>query len=112
MSFDLKNTDATYQWAMTYIFHDMMDGIMEYYIDDILGKSTTHEGHWDVFYKVFQCLLEHNIRLKKKKCIFGVTLGKLLGFIVFKQGIKTKPKKVKAIIDIPPPHDIKFLRSL
>lgn len=38
MPFDLKNIGATYQRAMTYIFHDMMHDIMEDYVDDLLAK--------------------------------------------------------------------------
>ena len=41
MPFGLKNVGATYQWAMTTIFHDMMHIFMEDYVDDILAKSHT-----------------------------------------------------------------------
>lgn len=41
MPFDLKNTNATYQHAMTYIFYDMMHNIVEDYIDNLLTKSPT-----------------------------------------------------------------------
>lgn len=40
MPFGLKNTDTTYQRAMTTIFQDMMHKNMEDYIDDTLAKST------------------------------------------------------------------------
>ena len=39
MLFGLKNTDATYQRAMTAIFHDMMHKEIEDYVDDIVVKS-------------------------------------------------------------------------
>ena len=39
MPFGLKNTGATYQRAMTTIFHDMMPKNMEDYVDDTLEKS-------------------------------------------------------------------------
>ena len=35
MPFGLKNVGATYQRAMTYIFHDMIHDIVEDYVDDI-----------------------------------------------------------------------------
>lgn len=41
-----------------------------------------------------------------KENVFGVTLGKLLGYIVSKRGIKVDPTKVKDIIDLPPPNNI------
>lgn len=39
MPFGLKNAGATYQRAMTSIFHDMMHITMEDYVDDTLAKS-------------------------------------------------------------------------
>jgi hypothetical protein len=33
MAFGLKNTGATYQRAMNYIFHELIDKIVEIYID-------------------------------------------------------------------------------
>ena len=43
MPFGLHNTGATYQQAMTTIFHDMKHIFMEDYVDDILTKSHTQE---------------------------------------------------------------------
>ena len=39
MPFELKNAGATYQRAMTAIFHDMMHQELEDYVDDIVVKS-------------------------------------------------------------------------
>ena len=39
MPFGLKNAGATYQQAMTAIFHDMMHQELEDYVDDIVDKS-------------------------------------------------------------------------
>ena len=39
MPLGLKNTSATYQRAMTAIFHDMMHQELEDYVDDIVDKS-------------------------------------------------------------------------
>ena len=47
-----------------------------------------------------------------KKCVFGVSSGKLLGFIVSKRGIEIDPNKAKAIVEILPPKNVKELRGL
>ncbi|KAH9320039.1 hypothetical protein KI387_021808, partial [Taxus chinensis] len=36
MPFGLKNVGATYQRAMTYVFHDLLHKTMEDYVDDLL----------------------------------------------------------------------------
>ena len=56
MPFGLKNVGATYQRAMTTIFHDLLHIIMEDYVDDILGKSKTRESHIDVLTTIFERL--------------------------------------------------------
>jgi hypothetical protein len=45
MTFGLKNAGATYQRAMNYIFHDLISKLVEIYIDNIVVKSTSVEGH-------------------------------------------------------------------
>jgi hypothetical protein len=39
MTFGLKNTGATYQRAMNYIFHELIGKIVKIYIDDVVVKS-------------------------------------------------------------------------
>ena len=44
MTFGLKNTGATYQRAMNYIFHDLIGKLVEIYIDDVVVKSMSAGG--------------------------------------------------------------------
>jgi len=39
MTFGLKNAVAMYQRAMNYIFQELIDKIVEIYIDDVVVKS-------------------------------------------------------------------------
>ena len=73
MPFGLKNVGATYQRAMTYIFHDYMHDIVEDYVDDLLARSKYWKDHGKVLIKVLDRLLEHKVRLNPKKYVFGVT---------------------------------------
>lgn len=43
---------------------------------------------------------QHGISLNPKKSIFGVTKGKFLGHIVYKEGIKIDVERVKAICSL------------
>ena len=112
MPFGLKNVGATYQRAMTIIFHDMLHDIVEDYVDDILAKSKTRMQHPVVLRRVFERLRKYQVRLNPKKCVFGVTSGKLLGFIISRRGIEVDLAKVRAITEMPPPRNLKQLRSL
>jgi hypothetical protein len=38
MPFGLKNVGATFQWAMTYVFHDLSRIILAY-LDDLTARS-------------------------------------------------------------------------
>ena len=87
MPFGLKNAGATYQRAMMAIFHDMIHIDMEVYVDDILVKSKTRSEHPRALAKILQRSQEHNLKMNPKKCVFGVSSEKLLGFIVSKRGI-------------------------
>ncbi len=48
--------------------------------------------------ETFQRLQEFGIRLNPEKCMFGVSIGKFLRFMVSKRGIDANPKKVKALL--------------
>ena len=112
MPFGLKNAGATYQHAMTVIFHDLIYKILEDYVDDILVKSLNALDHLSHLEEVFNRLAKYHLMLNPKKCVFGVTSEKILGFIVSRCGIEIDPKKVKAIMDMPPPRTLRHLRSL
>jgi hypothetical protein len=54
MTFGLKNASATYQRAMNYIYHDLIDKLVEIYIDDVVVKSTSTGGHLEDLRQVFE----------------------------------------------------------
>ena len=102
MPFGLKNAGATYQRAATALFHDMMHKEVEY-VDDMMVKLETREGHFEALDKFLVRLEKYNLRLNPKRCVFGVTSGKLLGHIVSERGIEVDPDKIKAIQEMPVP---------
>ena len=103
MSFGLKNTRETYQWATVALFHDMIHKEIEVYMDDMISKSRTKEEHLVNLRKLFKRLCKYRLRLNPAKCTFGVKSGKLLGFIMSQKGIEIDPKKVMAILEMPEP---------
>ena len=85
MPFGLKNAGATYQRAMTTIFHDMMYKEIEDYVDNIVVKSKTRGDHLTILRKVFERCRLYKFRMNPLKCAFGVTAGKFLGFLVHQE---------------------------
>jgi hypothetical protein len=47
-----------------------------------------------------------------KTCVFGVSSGKLLGYMVSSWGIDASPKKVEAIENLQPPRTRKEIQKL
>uniref|UniRef100_A0A2N9FM09 RNase H type-1 domain-containing protein n=1 Tax=Fagus sylvatica TaxID=28930 RepID=A0A2N9FM09_FAGSY len=100
MPFGLKNAGATYQRAMVTLFHDMIHHEIEVYVDDMIAKSRTAQDHLTDLRKLFQRLKKYQLRLNPNKCAFGVTSGKLLGFIVSGRGIEIDPCKARFIAQL------------
>ena len=111
MPFGLKNAGATYQRAATTLLHDMMHKEVEVYVDDMIVKSKDRPGHIIALRKFFERLRKYNMRLNPAKCAFGVTSGKLLGYVISSRGIEIDPTKVKAIMAMPPPKTEKENRG-
>ena len=85
---------------------------MEVYIDDVLVKSVKAELHITHIVEEFQVLKSYNMKLNSTKCAFGVSAGKFLGFIVNNQGIEANPDKIKVVLNMLPPSNIKDIQRL
>ena len=95
----------------TILLHDMVHKEIEVYVDDMMVKSPTREGHFEALDKFLARAEKYNLRLNLKKCVFRVTLKKLLGHIISQKGIEIDPDKVKAIREMPPPKNEKEVRG-
>ena len=82
MSFRLKNTGATYQRLMNKMFAHQIGRNVQVYIDDMLVKSIREDDHLSDLQETFDTLRTYNMKLNPSKCVFGVTAGKFLGFMV------------------------------
>jgi hypothetical protein len=107
MAFKLKNGGATYQKCV----HIVLENV-EAYIDDIVVKSEKRGDLLDDLKEIFNNLCKFKIMLNPKKCVFGVSLGKLLGYLVSSRGIDANPKEVEAIEKLQPPRTRKEIQKL
>ena len=75
MPFGLKNAGATYQRAMTIIFHDFLHNLVECFVDDLVVKTKNSGNHPHDLRKVFEKLCMHQLKMNPLKCAFGVISG-------------------------------------
>ncbi|XP_074356100.1 uncharacterized protein LOC141695782 [Apium graveolens] len=61
---------------------------------------------------MFNILRRFRMKLNPQKCVFGVESGKFLGFIVNHRGIEANPAKIKALLDMKSPTNVKQVQSL
>ena len=71
----------------TTLLHDMVHNEVEVYVDDMIVKSKERKGHTIDLRKFFERIKEFRLRLNPQNCTLGVTVGKLLSFLVSDKGI-------------------------
>ena len=81
------------------------------YLDDLLIISSSAEQHVLDVKEVLEALIALGLKAKLKKCSFGKSEVKFLGFIVGRNGVQPDPDKVQAITDYPTPATTKGLQS-
>ena len=112
MSFGLKNAGATYQRLMNKMFTQQIGRNVQVYVDDMLVKSLRENNHLDDLQETFNTLRSYNMKLNPSKCVFRVTTGKFLGFMVSHRGIEVNSEKVPAIMELEPLRTVTEVQSL
>jgi hypothetical protein len=100
ISFRLKNAGATYQRTIQMCFADQLHRNVEAYVDVVVIKTRNPDDLIADLEETFSRLRKFWWKLNPTKCIFGVPLGKLLGFIVSNRGIETNRVKITVITDM------------
>jgi hypothetical protein len=83
---------------------------VEAYIDDIVAKSKKRGDLLDDLKETFDNLRKYKMMLNPKKCVFDVSSGKLLGYMVSSRGIDANPTKIEAIKNLQPPRTRKEIQ--
>ncbi|XP_017239882.1 uncharacterized protein LOC108212672 [Daucus carota subsp. sativus] len=112
MPFGLINAGATYQRLVNMMFKEQIGKTMEVYVDDMLVKSKKANDHVSHLSDMFEILRRYMMKLNPQKCVFGVESGKFLGFMVNHRGIEANPAKIKALLDMKSPTNVKQVQSL
>ena len=111
MPFGLCNAPGTFQRCMMGIFSDMIEIILEIFMDDFSVFGDSYEGCLENLRKVLERCQEKNLVLNWEKCHFMVTQGIVLGHIVSKNGIEVDKAKVELISNLPTSKCVRDIRS-
>jgi hypothetical protein len=112
MPYGLKNVLPTFVQVMHKIFGDLIRNLVEVYVDDIVVKVKSRASLLDNLALVFDRLRLTRNKLNSDKYVFGVTVGKFLGFLVSYQGIEANPEKIRIIEAMRPPNRVKNVQKL
>ncbi|RVW90991.1 Transposon Ty3-I Gag-Pol polyprotein [Vitis vinifera] len=111
MPFGLCNAPATFQRCMLSIFCDMVERIMEVFMDDITVYGTSFEDCLSHLEDVLKRCIEKDLILNWEKCHFMVNQGIVLRHVISKKGIEVDRAKVELIVKLPPPTNVKGIRQ-
>jgi hypothetical protein len=76
---------------MNLIFHELLENIVEVNINYVVVKSATFDSHLADLHKAFDKMHRYGLKMNPRKCAFGVSVGKVLGFIIHEHGIEVDP---------------------
>ncbi|CAH0726940.1 unnamed protein product, partial [Brenthis ino] len=109
MPFGLVNASQTQQRLMDMLFH-VLDGKVWAYLDDIVVCSETFDEHLIILKQVMNILKNAGLTINVEKCKFARSSLRFLGYIVDKDGLRTDPDKVTAILNFPRPKNLTELK--
>ena len=109
MPFGLKNVEATYQRIMIRMFRDKIGDMVEVYINDMVIKSWESQRHIDDLMGVFEILRQHRLCLNADVCVFGVGVGKFLGYMIIHRRIEVNLDQISAIDQLKPLSNPKYV---
>ncbi|KAK1666577.1 hypothetical protein QYE76_054736 [Lolium multiflorum] len=111
LPFGLCNAPGTFQRCVTSIFSDLTEKIMEVFMDDFTVYGQSFDDCLKNLETVLKRCAENNLTLNWEKCHFLVREGIVLGHLVSERGIEVDKAKVEVIAKLPPPINVKGIRS-
>ncbi|GJV72370.1 reverse transcriptase domain-containing protein [Tanacetum coccineum] len=111
MPFGLCNALGTFQRCMMAIFHDMIEKMMEVFMDDFSVFGNSFRNRLSRVDKILQGCEDTNLCLYWEKNHFMVKECIVLGHKISKNGIEVDKAKVDVIAKLPHPTTVKGVQS-
>ena len=96
---------------MMSIFSDLVEEVMEIFIDDFSVYGSSFEDCLKNIETVLQRCQDNNLALNWEKCHFMVTERIVLGHKIYADGLEVDQAKIAIIKTLMPPTTIKGIRS-
>jgi hypothetical protein len=96
---------------MMVIFSDLIEKVMEVFMDDFSVYGKTFEGCLANLDKVLKRCQMADLVLNWEKCHFMVQEGIVLGHKISEKGIEVDKAKIEVIEQLPPPTNVKGIHS-
>jgi hypothetical protein len=111
MSFGLCNAPASFQRCMMAIFSNLIEKVMEVFMDDFSVYGKTFEDCMANLDKVLKWCQIADLVLNWEKCHFMVREGIVLGHKILEKGIEVDKAKIEVIEQLLPPTNVKGIHS-
>ncbi|KAG7599425.1 Integrase catalytic core [Arabidopsis suecica] len=111
MPFGLCNAPATFQRCMTSIFSDLIEEMVEVFMDDFSVYGSSFSSCLLNLCRVLNRCEETNLVLNWEKCHFMVREGIVLGHKISEKGIEVDKGKIEVMMQLQPPKTVKDIRS-
>ena len=113
MFFGMTNSLAIFQAMMNEILRNLInEGKVAAFVDDVLVKTETEEGHNEIVEEVLKRLEKNNLYVKPEKCIWKVRKIRFLEVVIGPNRIEMEKKKVDGVLSWSEPKNIRKFLSL
>ncbi|XP_061729197.1 uncharacterized protein LOC133534126 [Cydia pomonella] len=109
MTFGLRNAGQTFQRFVDELTRGL--DFVYAYLDDFLIYSRSEAEHEEHLRVIFARLKQYGMLVNTSKCVLGAQEVTFLGYLISATGCKPLESKVQAVMDFPPPTNIKQLRA-
>lgn len=111
MPFGLCSAPQTFQRAVTNILSPYIGDFVHVFIDDIIVCSKDLDEHAVHLAKVMEACQSANLRLKRSKCVFGLSQVEYLGHVITGDGLLPNERNTEKIMKMPIPRNTKEVKT-